>query len=288
MKLVKVVKRVLLRYRMIKIHPLTKFSAFKAMFRYLYFNISQTLFLRPRVYNWIDGLKFYAEKGDAGLVGNIYYKLMDYEDSMFLIDHLKKDDLFVDVGANLGHYTLLASGICGSNVISVEPIKSTVSKLKKNVAVNNLSSKVSILNFGIGDKNETLNFTTNKTAMNSVSLEENVHTVKIEVKTLDEILKNYSPTFIKIDVEGYEYKVLKGALNILKKPSLKYLMVEFNESGKKFNLDDDIVFNLIVKHDFVPIEYYVNKKEINILSTYNTDKFNTLFVRKNILSKENA
>ena len=287
MKLTKIINKLLLRYKTIKKHPLTKSSPFKASYRYLYFNISQTLFLKPRVFNWIKGLKFYAEKGDAGLVGNIYYKLMDYEDSMFLIDHLRKGDLFVDVGSNLGHYTLLASGICDADVISIEPIKSTVIKLKKNVEINNLSNKVSILNYGVGDKHEILNFTTNKTAMNSVSLKESVHTDKVEVKILDEILKNYKPTFIKIDVEGYEYNVLKGALNILKSPSLKYLMVEFNESGKKFNLNDDDVFNLIVEYGFIPIEYNVNKQEINILSSYNTDKFNTLFIHKNFLSKEN-
>ena len=284
MKLVKAINRLVLRYKMIKKHPLTKSSSTRAMIRYLFFNISQAVYLRPRTFNWIRGLKFYAEKGDAGIVGNIYYKLMDYEDSMFLIDHLKECDLFVDIGANLGHYSLLASGICKADVIAIEPIKSTVEKLKKNIELNNLSTKVSVLNYGVGDKNEMLYFTTNKTSMNSVSIEESAHTVKVEVKVLDEILKNYKPTFIKIDVEGYEYHVLKGALNVLKNTSLKYLMVEFNESGKKFNVSDADVFDLILAFDFVPIKYNVSKKEISVLNSFNTDKFNTLFIRKKYIA----
>lgn len=279
MKLTKQIDRVLLRYRMIKKHPLTKASPLIGLFRYFHFNISQTIIKKPRVYKWIQGLKFYVEKGDAGLVGNVYYKLMDYEDSVFLINNLKSNDVFVDVGANLGHYTMLASGICKAKSIAIEPIKSTSVKLEKNIALNKLENKVTLLNLGVGDKNETLNFTTNKTVMNSVSLVENNNTVKIKVKTLNELLKDVNPTFIKIDVEGYEYKVLKGADEILKKGSLKYLLIEFNNSGVKFNLKDKDVFKLITEYGFLPIRYNTEKKEINIINSYNTDKFNTLFIR---------
>ncbi len=282
MKLLKQIDRVLLRYRMIKKHPITKASPLKGLFRYFHFNITQTILKKPRVYNWIQGLKFYAEKGDAGLVGNIYYKLMDYEDSMFLIKHLKANDVFVDVGANLGHYTMLASGICKAKSFAIEPIESTLIKLEKNIKLNKLENKVALLNYGIGDKNEILNFTTHKTVMNSVSLSEDSNTVKIEVKTLNELLKNESPTFIKIDVEGYEYKVLKGANEILKKPSLKYLLIEFNNSGAKFDLKDEDVFKLITEYGFLPIRYNLEKKEINVIKSYNTDKFNTLFIRNEV------
>ena len=36
---------------------------------------------KPKVYRWVNGLKFYAQKGDAGIVPNIYFKLFDFEDS---------------------------------------------------------------------------------------------------------------------------------------------------------------------------------------------------------------
>lgn len=283
MKFNKAINRILLRYRMLKKHPLTRASPVKGMCRYLVFNLTQTISKQPRIFNWIHGLKFYAEKGDAGLVGNIYYKLMDYEDSMFLIDHLKKSDVFVDVGANLGHYTMLASGICKTKSIAIEPIESTLIKLNKNIKLNRLNDKVTILNYGVGDKKEILNFTTNKTVMNSVSLEENNNTIKIEVKTLNELLKDEKPTFIKIDVEGYEYNVLKGASEILSNSSLKYLLVEFNNSGSKFNLNDDDVFNLILQYDFIPVRYQADSKEVSVIESYNQDKFNTLFIKKDAL-----
>ena len=272
-------KRILLRYNAIKCHPLTKNTPFQGLYRYLIFNLSQTIKKRPKVYDWINGLKFYAEKGDAGIVGNIYYKLMDYEDSMFLLDHLKKEDLFVDVGANLGHYTLLASGACQCKTIAIEPIVSTLTKLKRNIILNNLEEKVSVLTMGVGDAKETLNFTTNNTVMNTVSLTENSNTVKIEVDTLDSILENQNPSFIKIDVEGYEFKVLKGASHVLQQPQLKYLLVEFNNSGAKFNLKDEDVFELITQNGFKPIRYNPILKTTTTIKSYNRDKFNTLFIR---------
>ncbi|WP_282147596.1 FkbM family methyltransferase [Algibacter lectus] len=271
--------RIVLRYNTIKAHPLTKYASLKGLYRYLIFNLSQTIKKRPQVYDWINGLQFYAEKGDAGIVGNIYYKLMDYEDSMFLLDHLKKEDLFVDVGANLGHYTLLASGICQSKTIAIEPIVTTLIKLKNNIVLNNLEKKVSVLAMGVGDAKETLNFTTNNTVMNTVSLTENSNTVKIEVDTLDSILENQAPSFIKIDVEGYEYKVLKGASHVLQQPQLKFLLIEFNNSGAKFNLKDEDVFELITQNGFKPIRYNPISKEIRTIKSYNRDKFNTLFIR---------
>lgn len=279
MKISKSLNRIKLRYRAIKAHPLTEKSYLRGLYRYLFFNLSQSIIKKPKIYNWVNGLKFYAEKGDAGLVGNIYYELMDYEDSMFLMEYLKPDDIFIDVGANLGHYTMLASGVCRSKTIAIEPIASTLVKLKKNIELNNLQEKVTLLNIGIGDKNEILNFTTNKTVMNSVSLVESNTTVKIEVKTLDTVLKNINPTFIKIDVEGYEYKVLKGAANTLKNYKLKYLLVEFNESGSVFDIKDEEVFNLIIANGFTPIRYNPSKNEIVAIRSYNKDKFNTLFIR---------
>lgn len=282
MKLSKIISRLRLRYKMIKKHPISGASPLSGISRYLYFNILQSIFPKPRVYNWINKLKFYAEKGDAGIVGNIYYKLMDYEESMFLIDHLKEEDLFIDVGANLGHYSLLASGICKAKVIAIEPIERTFNKLSKNVELNNLSDKVSIIKCGVGDKEETLSFTTNRSVMNRVANKGEKNTVEVEVKTLNNLLKGLHPTFIKIDVEGFELKVIKGANEIFDNPSLKYLLVEFNGSGNNYNLNDEDVYNLILSYNFTPINYNPKLKRIEFRESYNQNKFNTLFIKKGI------
>lgn len=250
------------------------------MWRYVCFNASQTLFPKSRVYKWIDNLKFNAEKGDAGLVGNIYFKVFDYEESMFLMRTLKPNELFVDVGANLGHFSLLAAGPARAEVIAIEPIPSTYRKLERNVKLNKLDERIRCLNIGLGEREGNLRFLKDRTVMNRVALEGEEGTIEIAVYSLDQILKGKDPVFLKIDVEGFEYPVLKGAHQVLSNPSLMYLMLEFNDSGTKFGYSDSEVFELVTSYGFAPIRFDVTENKISFTSGYNTQKFNTLFVRK--------
>lgn len=280
MMLNKIIKKLKQRYEMIKNHPISGKHPVKGLLRYLCFNMTQYIIRKPKRFNWIKGLRFYAEKGDAGIVGNIYYRLMDYEESSFLMHTLSSEDLFVDVGANLGHYSLLAGGICKSKVIALEPIIATVNKLKRNIELNHLEQNITVLNCGVGEKAGVLKFTKEKTVMNHVATPNDKNTVSVKVDTLDTILKLQNPTFLKIDVEGYELSVLKGAHKILSNNTLKYLLVEFNNSGQKFNVNDDEVYSLILNYGFVPCSYNVSQKTISYLSSYNKHKFNTLFIRQ--------
>ncbi|MWB94525.1 FkbM family methyltransferase [Flavobacterium sp. GA093] len=284
MKIKYILKKIHKRFLNFKKHPLTKQNPLGALFRYVKFNLVQYINEKPRVYNWIDGLKFYAQKGDAGIVANIYFKLFDYEDSMFLIHHLKPQDLFVDIGANVGHYSLLAASVCKANVIAFEPIPTTFSKLEKNLNLNNLSQKVKIFNIGIGAENSVLNFTKTKDVMNSVALDYETDVVSVEVKKLDDILVKENPTFLKIDVEGYEYFVLQGAMNVLKSKSLKYIIIELNFSTLKFGITNEEIFSFLVSFDFVPISYDVQNRKIIPLKNYNPEKFNTIFIKKDLLN----
>jgi FkbM family methyltransferase len=284
MKVKYILDKIYKRFLIFQIHPLTRQNPVGALFRYCKFNTVQWINEKPRIYNWIDGLKFYAQKGDAGIVGNIYFKLFDYEDSMFLIHNLKSKDLFIDVGANVGHYSLLAAGICKAEVVAFEPIPATFIKLQKNLKLNNLSQKIKIFNIGIGEENATLNFTKTKNVMNSVALEYEKDVVSVKVKKLDDILVEKIPSFLKIDVEGYEYFVLKGASNILKSKELKYIIIELNFSTLKFGHTNEEIFDFLLSHEFVPISYDVDNRKITPLKIFNSEKFNTIFIKKDLLN----
>lgn len=281
MNLKRIYNKISKRVAGFKKHPLTKDEVCSAFYRYVSFNVIQTINLKPRVYNWIGNLKFYAQIGDAGIVANIYYKLFDYEDSMFLLHHLKKDDLFIDVGANVGHYSLLAGGMCGCNVMAFEPIPYTFSKLNRNIELNNLQDKIKTYNIGIGNENSFLNFTIGKDVMNCVAEQNDMEIVNVEVKKLDEVLKGINPSFLKIDVEGFEYFVLEGAKNLLAKESLKYVIIEINNSSLKFGHTNQEIFDILLNNNFVPIRYDVKNKKMDIAKSYNQDKFNSIFIRKN-------
>ena len=72
-----------------------------------------------------------ANAGMAGATGNIYVGLREFEDMAFLLHLLRPDDLFVDVGANIGSFTVLASGAVGARSLAIEPIERTFNILIK-------------------------------------------------------------------------------------------------------------------------------------------------------------
>lgn len=277
----KIFKKLKKRRKKFESHPLMKGSANGALFRYIKFNVIQTIKPKVRRYNWIHGLKFYAKKGDAGIVSNIYIKLADYEDSMFVMNHLDENSLFVDIGANVGHFALLASGVSKAKTIAIEPIPNTFEKLVNNIALNKLEAKITCLNIGLGEEKGELKFTKSLDVMNRVALEnENVPTISVPIQKLDDVLKDKKPTFLKIDVEGFEYFVLKGATETLQKESLKYILLEFNNSGDKFGISDQKVFDFVTSYGFKPLSYHVDKNEVTLETSFRTDKFNTIFIKE--------
>ena len=76
---------------------------------------------------------------------NYYLGLAEYEDMAFLMHCLKKDDVFIDCGANLGIYTILASKVTGSDSIAFEPHPETVKKFISQLNINNITNKVKIV-----------------------------------------------------------------------------------------------------------------------------------------------
>lgn len=130
-----------------------------------------------------------------------------------------------------------------------------------------------------------MRFTLDSGVMNSVSSNANERCVEIPVKSLDAILCQKSPRFLKIDVEGYEYFVLEGAKNVLSDSNLKFIIIEFNFSASKYGHENHQIFEILSNHNFEPIDYDGLTKEIKTLKSFNTHKFNTIFIRNAIWFK---
>ena len=97
-------------------------------------------------------------------------------------------DLFIDVGSNHGHYTMISSGICYSKSISIEPVKKTFDRLKMNIELNKLSN-VKLYNIGISDAEGELFISNNMGSMNRIInkiSDDNCELIK--VTTLDKLL----------------------------------------------------------------------------------------------------
>jgi FkbM family methyltransferase len=277
-KKIKAYKKIKQRNKMFKIHPVTKNRSNKALFRYVVFNLKNKI-MTNMTYKWIGSLKFFASKGDGGIVGNIYFGLFEFYESMFLIHFLREEDTFLDVGANIGHYSLLASGIANSKTIAIEPVPSTFKRLTKQIELNKLSDKIETFNIGVADKSDYLFFSTDKSTMNKVVKETYKEAVKVEVKTIDSLAGSETFNLMKIDVEGFEKFVLNGSSSTLKSDNLKAIIIEINFSNQFYGVENVEILDILLSYGFKPYRYDPTKRELIKLESYNQEQFNTIFVK---------
>lgn len=274
----KIIQRIKLRHQQFGKHPVTKDHRIKALTKYIFFNTISHLKFNLK-YKWIDHLKFYASKGDGGIVGNIYYGLYEFNESMFILHYLREDDIFLDIGANVGHYSLLASGIKKCQSISIEPVPKTFEKLNKQVQLNKLADKITTLNIGLGNISSELYFSIDKNTMNRIVDREYQNSVKIPVETVDVICQKKEISMIKIDVEGYEKFVLEGGKFTLEKENLKAVIIEINFSNKHYGVENEEVSEILTNHGFIPYKYDPLNRQLTELKSYNKEQFNTIFIR---------
>ena len=214
--------------RYITSHPLNKDDKIKALTRWAAWQVKSRTNKSYQLYKWIGGIKVLTKSGDRGFTGNIYTILQDYEEMSLLIDFIQEGELFVDVGANIGAYSLLAAKLCNAKVISFEPISESYNSLKKNIEVNNLEKLIDARKVCLSDKPGELIMSCNKNTQNSVIEGETKHVAHEAVKasTLDKEISAQNPRFIKIDVEGFENNVLKGGEKLFSSRLLEVVIIE--------------------------------------------------------------
>ena len=181
---------------------------------------------------WIGELMLPIRHKDSGLTGNYYLGLHEFRDMAFAAHLLRPGDLFVDIGANLGSYSLIASGVCSAFSIAFEPAPPTYKRLSKILQVNNLSDLVgtrpcALTSTDKATSSEALWFSTDRDTINSfVDSSYAGEKQVVPVSTLDKELSGKVPILVKIDVEGFEFDVLSGAANILSHESCFAVIIE--------------------------------------------------------------
>lgn len=229
------------------------------------------------VFPFVDNTRFFAKKGLTGITGNIYAGLHEFGEMAFLLHFLNKDDVFFDIGANVGSYTILASGVRKAKTLSFEPCGTTFDILVKNIKLNNLEALVSTINKGVGKSNKKVSFTANLDTINHVVEFSNDNTTSIQLVTLDSFFPEYKPSLIKIDVEGLEAEVISGANKLLLDKDLKAIIIELNGSGKIYGSEEEAVHQKLLAHGFYAHSYDPFKRLLSKLDNYGSH--NTIYVR---------
>jgi FkbM family methyltransferase len=172
----------------------------------------------------------------------------------FVYDFLKPGDTLIDVGANIGCVTAAGSLAVGEtgHVYSVEPHPQTYKHLEKTIAINHCPN-VTSLNIALGAEAGIVNFTDERRKDDNNCVAQNADSgIRVACRTLASLVDEHSISRIaimKIDVEGFEMQVLRGAQSMLHKVDSIYIEV-LEHTLQKFGSCSADVIRLLQSHGF--------------------------------------
>ena len=208
------------------------------------------------------------------------------------INNFKNDQIkYWDIGANIGLYSIYSAlAHKDIKVISFEPSTSNLRVLSRNISINNLSDKISINQFALSDLvnvHETMNETKFEEgySMSTFYYQTDFQGDKIKPKqkykifgtSIDYLLNNKIldfPNYVKIDVDGIEHKILKGAKSLLESTKIKSILIEVNEN---FSEQYEEIKDLMNKNNF---ELESKNQLPNLKNTKFSKNFNYIYSKK--------
>ena len=261
-------------------HPLNRGRAMAALRHAVAWQLGTRLLPGAVAVPFVENTRLLVTRGQTGATGNVYCGLHEYEDMAFVLHALRPADLFVDVGANIGSYTVLAGGAVGARCISIEPLPDNHAKLLDNLRLNDLGARVRTCNVALGDEPGSIEFTSGLDTLSHVVAEGEsaLRTIRVPVDTLDHLLGPDRPSLIKIDVEGFESRVVAGAIAALGSPDLLAVLMELNGSGWRYGFDEADLRARMLRFGFRAARYHPQSRRLDFDARANENS-NTLFVR---------
>ncbi len=182
--------------------------------------------------------KFYSRitrKVNNFLIHDVYASMIDHEEDIVQQFSPKIGDIVVDVGAAFGFYSIVASKMVGQlgKVIAIEPQPDSFDMLNRNIKLNKLKN-ILTLNYAASSRKTTLKLYSSYSTIEERAGQSPQQYVEISADTLDNLLRQLAideANWIKVDVEGAELDVLKGAAGILSKSRDLALFVEVHSAN---------------------------------------------------------
>lgn len=194
----------------------------------------QRVVRRPWTVPLHGGLRMICHPHDTVTSLVIYCGLYDAEEMRFLLAWLRPGDTFLDVGANVAPYSLLSTLVPGVQTVAFEPGSLARSRARSNIDLNGAGERVRLVPFAVADGTYPVRLTADRWATNAVVDESYDGPVEdVQAVSLDEFVAG-NPLgrvgLMKIDVEGHELAVLRGAAGALARDR-PALIVELNDVG---------------------------------------------------------
>jgi FkbM family methyltransferase len=170
--------------------------------------------------------------------------------------------------------------VCGAHSIAIEPVSISAEALQANIELNKLQDLIFLETTAVGEKNQTVSISQFLDCTNHILAEgELLENQSVFMKTLDEILGGRRANFIKVDVEGYELAVLRGAKRLLGSPHLLGLIAEMNGSGKRYGFDEDDLVEVLAAQGLLPFSYKPRTRRLVPIDDLRSKNGNILFLK---------
>jgi FkbM family methyltransferase len=211
-------------------HPGNAGHRTRAIARLLLFHVRARVFHKRTCVPIGDHSKMWADRRFAHTVQLVLGNPPDWEYMQAWKTFLGPGTLFVDVGANAGLYSLWAADL-GSTVIAVEPEPAVRKALEESAALNRYEFE--IIPAALSDEAGTMRLSHGKGSANHLLVDDGADGDEVEVRTLDEVLGDRTADGMKIDVEGAEYLVLRGAALAMAQRRIPVIQLEWNRTSRK-------------------------------------------------------
>lgn len=209
-------------------HPANRGRRVRALRRAISYQVMARTFGRTAVASVGDRGRVVVRLHDNGSSHALYANPPDFAEMQFWRKWLRPGDLFLDVGANVGIYSLWAADI-GVETWAFEPHPVARERLQENAALSGLD--IRSFDCALGAAEGRMSFTTNLGTSNHLTVGTDGD-VTVEVRRADDVVGKRTVHGVKIDVEGAERLVLEGASGLLERGQIQVLQIEWNHMSR--------------------------------------------------------
>jgi len=226
-------------------HPSNQGQRARALFRAARFQARGRLLRRRTLAKLGQRSSIWAELHRTAASKTVYANPPDHPEMLVWQEILGPGDLFIDVGANIGSYTVWA-GELGAEVIALEPAADTFVLLAENVNRNGYPTEA--LRVAAGATCGMARMTYGQDSANRL---DPIGSAEVRMVTIDSIIKDRRVAGMKVDVEGFEMEVLRGCEQALLDQRIRVIQLEWNSTSiDATGIDRQSIASLLAKYGY--------------------------------------
>lgn len=238
---------------------------------FLYRLLRINWFSKEVVFQWNPNLKWITSRKFQSSKIPYYYDIADREEFNFMDYILSDSDVLWDVGANVGIYSFWIASKKNIQCYLFEPDSESRIHGTRILELNELNKQIHYFNFAIGEDN-SIGYLTFGLDMNNHISHFSDDSRTVPIKSLDH-LNLPIPKLIKIDTEGYELNVLKGASNLLQDDRVRAIIIETDLHLKT------AISEILSEYSYFPVRFDNGKVKSNLKMAL-TQSGNVLWLKK--------